>query len=83
MGAHVNHLFGPSKCAVSELYLLVGDVPLAPLVTAGPHVPIPSRMVTQIIAISHDSGWPIFRICSPPSVLNWSPVTTSALLDVR
>jgi hypothetical protein len=35
MGAHVNQFFGPSKCAVSELRLLVGDVPLAPLVTAG------------------------------------------------
>jgi hypothetical protein len=34
MGAHVNQFFGPSKCAVSELRLLVCDVPLAPLVAA-------------------------------------------------
>jgi hypothetical protein len=83
VGAHVNQFLGPSDCAVSELCLLVCDVPLAQLVTAGTDVPLPSRMVTQIIAISHGSGWPSSRIGSPPSVLNWSPVTTSALPDVR
>jgi hypothetical protein len=35
MGAHVNQFFSASKCAVSELHLLVRDIDLAPLVTAG------------------------------------------------
>jgi hypothetical protein len=35
VGPHVNQFFGPSECAVSELCLLVPDVPLAPLVAAG------------------------------------------------
>jgi hypothetical protein len=35
LGAHVNQFFSASKCAVSELRLLVGDVLLALIVTAG------------------------------------------------
>jgi hypothetical protein len=35
VGAHVNEFFGASECMVSELCLLVGDLALAPLVTAG------------------------------------------------
>jgi hypothetical protein len=80
---HVSQFFGASECAVSELRLLVCDVLLAPLVTAGTACPIPSRIVTQIIAMSHGFGWPSSRMCSPPSVLNWSLVMTSALPDVR
>jgi hypothetical protein len=44
---------------------------------------IPMRTVAHIITMTYGSMWPISRICSPPSVLNWSPVATLASLDVR
>jgi hypothetical protein len=47
------------------------------------HVPMPISIVIQIMEMTHGSGWSSLRMCSPPSVLNWSPLTMSALPEVR